>query len=141
MKISLFILFSFFMAFTKTSYAQVKENDILGEWLTQKKDSRILIFKQGDKYFGKIVWGNNSFTKDIKNPKKELQNRELMGLVILTNFTFDGDNVWEDGKVYDPLEGKTYSCKITLKNAEKLNIRGYVGISLFGRSEVWTKFK
>ncbi len=121
--------------------AQIKESDILGEWLTQKKDSRILIFKQGDKYFGKIVWGNNSLTKDEHNPDKNLRNRELMNLVILTGFKYDGDDVWEDGKVYDPIEGKTYSCKITLKTAQRLSIRGYVGISLFGRSEVWTKYK
>jgi uncharacterized protein (DUF2147 family) len=59
---------------------------------------------------------------------------------LLKDFTFDGDNVYSGGTVYDPKNGKTYSCKMTL-DGNSLNIRGYIGISLFGRSVTWTRVK
>jgi uncharacterized protein (DUF2147 family) len=61
-----------------------------------------------------------------------------MGLDILSGFKFSGGNIWEDGKIYDPKNGKTYSCKMTLEGNE-LKVRGYVGFSLLGRTTVWTR--
>ncbi len=135
-----FMLLAIVMA-ALTAKCQINQSQILGEWMSPKKDSRVLIYKQGEKYYGKITWGSGSSTKDEKNPKAELRSRDLVGLVILNDFKFDGDDTWEDGSIYDPREGKTYSCKMTLKDAGRLSIRGYIGISLFGRSEVWTKYK
>lgn len=129
------------VAFAVSSYAQTNSSIILGQWLSQKKDSRILIYKQGAAYFGKIIWGTGGSPKDEKNPNPALRNRDVVGAVILNDFTFDGNGTWQNGTIYDPREGKTYSCKITLKDPEHLNIRGYVGVSLFGRTEVWTKEK
>ncbi len=126
---------------TSAANAQLQADAILGEWLSAKKDSRVLIFKQGNKYSGNIVWGTGEQTKDIKNPDPELRYRQLIGLTILNDFHFSSDNTWEDGTIYDPREGKTYSCKMTLKRNGQLNIRGFVGISLFGRTEVWTRVK
>jgi uncharacterized protein (DUF2147 family) len=57
----------------------------------------------------------------------------------LSGFKFAGDNLWEDGTIYDPENGKTYRCKITLESPNRLNVRGFVGISLFGRTTVWTR--
>ncbi|ULQ52057.1 DUF2147 domain-containing protein [Flavihumibacter fluvii] len=117
---------------------------ILGHWLNEEKDGRIEIYKNGNKYFGKLVWGDKIFEadgktskKDVHNEDKNLRSRNLLGLVLLTNFTFD-DGVWNDGKIYDPKSGKTYSCNIKFKG-DKLEIRGYVGISLFGRTTIWTR--
>lgn len=119
--------------------AQLAPTDILGEWTSPKKDSRVLIYQQGDRYFGKIVWGTGGPDRDVKNPDASLRSRPLIGTVILSGFSYDGDLTWVDGTIYDPREGKTYSCKMTLRNKRELNIRGYVGVSLFGRTEVWTK--
>ncbi len=77
---------------------------------------------------------------DMNNPDQALQTRPELGLELLKDFTFDGDDVYEDGTIYDPKSGKTYSCKMTI-NGNSLKIRGYVGISLFGRTEVWTRVK
>lgn len=123
---------------SQLSLAQVSSDNIIGNWLSPKKDSEIQIFKVNNKYYGKIVWGKGESTKDIKNPDVKLRSRDLIGLVILSNFEFDEDE-WNNGTIYDPREGKTYSCVITMKNKNELNIRGYVGVSLFGRAEVWTK--
>lgn len=119
--------------------AQDKSNAILGEWVSAKKDSRVLIYRRANAYYGRITWGTGGSTKDEKNPDPALRNREVVGLVILNNFTHNGDDTWQDGSIYDPREGKTYACKMTLKDANTLSIRGYVGLSLFGRSEVWSR--
>lgn len=58
---------------------------------------------------------------------------------ILTGFIYN-DGIWEDGKVYDPYSGKTYSSTMKLKTG-KLHIRGYIGISLIGRTNTWVRIK
>lgn len=131
----------FLFMYATTVFSQTKADAILGEWLSSKKNSRVFIYKQGIKFYGRITWGTGSATKDEKNPKPELRTRDLIGMVILTDFEFDGNETWKDGSIYDPREGKTYACKMTLQGADKLRIRGYVGIPLFGRSEVWTKYQ
>jgi uncharacterized protein (DUF2147 family) len=129
----LFILFSF------GSFAQSKPDAIVGEWLTAAKDGKIQIYKTGNKFFGKISWGNRPNGKDTNNPDPKLRDQNLIGLVILKDFVFDGKAKWEDGTIYDPNNGKTYSCVIKLKDNKTLEVRGYIGISLLGRTEVWTR--
>jgi uncharacterized protein (DUF2147 family) len=126
---------------THVVQAQVFADAILGEWSNQQADARFLIFKKDNRYYGKIVWGSGTATKDVNNPNKQLQSRELIGLVILNNFEFNGKDKWQNGTIYDPKNGKTYDCVITLKSSTQINVRGYVGISMFGRTEVWTKLK
>jgi uncharacterized protein (DUF2147 family) len=132
------------MLFVSQSIAQAKADDIVGVWITGGKEpAKIQVFRSGDKYFGKIVWLKNPENDgkprvDIKNPDKNQQNQPLIGLVILKNFRFN-DGAWNDGKIYDPESGKTYSCNLSLKDNNTLKIRGYVGISLLGRTETWTK--
>jgi len=120
---------------------------ILGKWINPSGEGQIQIYKKGNLFFGKLAWikePNDEATGkpklDVKNPDKSLQSRPILGLELLKNFKFDGDDVYEDGTIYDPKSGKTYSCKMTL-NGNKLKIRGFVGISLLGRSEVWTRVK
>lgn len=126
---------------TTGAYAQTSADAITGEWLSAKKDSRFMIYKQAGKYYGKVVWGSGTQTTDEKNPNPQLRSRPLTGLVILNNFVFNGKDTWTDGTIYDPREGKTYSCKISMKDNNTMEVRGYVGISLFGRTEVWTRVK
>ncbi|HEY4326151.1 MAG TPA: DUF2147 domain-containing protein [Mucilaginibacter sp.] len=118
---------------------------ILGKWLNPTGEGQVLIYKKENKYFGKLVWikvpdRDGKPKTDIHNPDKALQSRPELGLELLQNFTFKGDDVYGDGTIYDPKSGKTYSCKMTL-NDNNLKIRGYIGISLFGRTEVWTRVK
>lgn len=126
----------------------VKDADsILGIWITGESKAQIEIYKKGNKYFGKIVWmiepleADGSLKKDINNPNEKLRNQTIKGLEILRGFEYEGDNEWVDGKIYDPESGSDYSCKITLRKDGKLDVRGYIGISLFGRSDVWTRKK
>ena len=123
-----------------------KADAILGQWANPNGQDHILIYKKGNKYFGKLDWikfPNDEQGKpktDKNNPDKALQSRPDLGLELLKDFTFDGEKVYEDGTIYDPKSGKTYSCKMTLDD-NSLKIRGYVVFSLFGRSEVWTRVK
>ena len=54
---------------------------------------------------------------------------------------FAKDGLWEKGHIYDPENGKDYKCKMTLASADVLRVRGFIGISLIGRTEVWTRVK
>lgn len=113
-------------------------NEIIGFYWSPKKDAKIEIYLKGRQYFGKFVWAATP-RKDIKNPTKALQNRDILGLEFLTKFTYD-DGGYNGGEIYDPETGKTYSCKMSL-DGNKLKVRGYIGISLFGRTEYFERIK
>ena len=128
-----------------SAHAQSKADDILGVWWNAEKTSKIEVYKTGDKYFGKIVHlvePNDASGKpkvDKDNPDAKLRNRPLQGMVILKGLKFDGGGEYEDGQIYDPKSGKTYSANAELVNKNKLDLRGYVGISLIGRTSSWTR--
>ena len=113
-------------------------NEILGLYWSPKKDAKIEIYLKGGQFFGKFVWAATP-RKDAKNPTKSLQNRDILGLEFLTKFVYD-DGVYNGGEIYDPETGKTYSCKMNL-DGSKLKVRGYMGISLFGRTEYFERVK
>ena len=124
---------------------------VLGTWVTADGKARIEVTKQGEVYDGSIVWLKEPLYPaddkdapgqpkvDRKNPDKSLQGRPIIGLPLIQGFKYAGDNVWTDGTIYDPDSGKLYSCKMTLMMDGSLRVRGYVGISLFGRTEIWTR--
>jgi uncharacterized protein (DUF2147 family) len=119
--------------------AQTPSNAIVGEWVNEKGDAKFKIYRKADKFYGDIIWGTGGPTKDIKNPDPAKKNRDLVGLTILNDFKFENKNIWSSGTIYDPNDGKTYSCKMTLKNPNQLEVRGFLGVSLLGRSETWTR--
>ncbi|MBO0932993.1 DUF2147 domain-containing protein [Fibrella aquatilis] len=119
------------------TYAQ-KADAIVGEWISEHKDGRIQVYRKGDEYFGKLIWIQDQTVLDAYNPDPALRSRPLMGSVILSNIKFV-KNSWEDGRIYDPQSGKSYSCNMQLANDKTLKIRGYIGISLLGRTSVWSK--
>lgn len=134
------IFISIFILLANMTYlaAQTPAQDaVVGTWFNAEKDGKVQIYKQGDKYFGKIAWSKNP-RKDTENPDPKLRANELIGTVILKNFKYTGKS-WEDGTIYDPKNGKTYSCIIKANGSNSLDIRGYVGISLLGRTTTWTR--
>ena len=133
------LIFIILITISFTAFGQPQPDAIVGEWLTAAKDGKVQIYKSGNKFFGKISWGNRPNGKDTNNPDPKLRDQNLIGLVILKDFSFNGKDKWEDGTIYDPNNGKTYSCVIRLKDEKTLEVRGYIGISLLGRTEVWTK--
>jgi uncharacterized protein (DUF2147 family) len=123
-----------------------KTDDIVGIWLNQEATAKVQIFKVSSSYYGKIVWlkePNDSITgkprTDIENPDPKLQSVPLLGLVNLKGFVFDGEEEWKDGSIYDPKNGKTYKCYIRFESADVLKIRGYIGVSMLGRTTLWKR--
>lgn len=130
---------------------------ILGDWKTfgdnGKLDSHVEIYKQQGKYFAKIVsltepcWPANDDQgmggkpkNDRYNPQPELRGRPIVGMQFMDDFVYNGDkNIWEDGRIYDPGCGKIYRCKMKLTSSSRLEVRGYIGFSLLGRTDVWMR--
>lgn len=119
---------------------------ILGLWFNGEKSSKIEISQAEDgSYVGKIVWLKKPLDKaekpktDNKNPNKELRNRPLMELQVLSGLSYDGKGKYSGGRIYDPKSGKTYSAKAEMLNNNTLALRGFIGISLAGRTDTWIR--
>ncbi len=135
------------------SAAHAAQSDaILGIWFNEEKDAKIEIFKCSGEYCGKIVWakepnypaGSKEGTPgtprlDNHKPDVAKRSRPILGLQIMNDFVFAGEDVWKGGTVYDPKSGNTYQGKMTLVSPDTLALRGFVLIPLFGRSSTWTR--
>ncbi len=123
-----------------------KADDILGIWFNEEKDAKVEIYQENGKYYGKVVWLEEPNEPDTGLPKlddenddPELQKRPIMGLLLMNDFEFDGDDEWEDGEIYDPKSGNTYSCYMKFDSENVLKVRGFIGISWIGRTTYWTR--
>lgn len=131
--------------FTNALAQTYAADDVLGTWLTGTQKAAVTIYKEGNQYFGKISWLKTPLNEEGKpkvdknNPDDARKKDPLMGIRLLKNFVFDGEDQWEKGTIYDPENGKTYSCKITMVNKDKLDVRGFVGISMLGRTQTWIR--
>jgi uncharacterized protein (DUF2147 family) len=120
---------------------------ILGKWVVGSGKAHILIYKYGEKYAGKIAWLKEPLNEkgqpkmDKNNPDASKHTNPLLGNVNMLGFEYDGDNTWEDGTIYDSENGKTYSCTMKLKDDNTLDVRGYIGISMIGRTDTWKRVK
>jgi uncharacterized protein (DUF2147 family) len=140
-KITTTLLFSFvgLLAFSQTNA------DIVGEWYNAEKDAVITLFEENETVSGKITWmqfpndDNGNPKTDPLNPDENLKSRARMGMVMMSGFAYDEDSVWDDGELYDPKKGKTYSGMMTLKDKNTIDLRGYIGFSFIGRSSTWTR--
>ncbi len=119
----------------------------LGTWLADDGKSRVQISPCGDQLCGTVTWLKNPLDDagkpqvDKNNPDPALRGRAIVGLQILQGLVKDdsGPDQWEGGSIYDPESGKTYSCTIALQDANTLRVHGYVGVAMFGRTQVWTR--
>jgi len=132
-------------------------DSVVGIWETAHEDSEwshIEIFKKEDLYYGKIVWlsepeyppddpeGMAGKPKvDRKNPDESLRDQSILDLEILYDFKYEKEHKWKDGRIYDPKSGKTYRCKMEIKEDGLLHVRGYVkvGFVKLGRTTEWTR--
>ncbi|MFD2033531.1 DUF2147 domain-containing protein [Belliella marina] len=139
LKLSFILVFVFCIS---SAFAQ-NPDAIVGKWYNTEKDAQVEISKEGNKYSGKIIWladptENGKPKLDKNNNDKSKRDRPIMGMKLLNGFEYK-DGTWENGTIYDPKNGKTYSCIIKKKNDQTLEVRGYIGISLVGRTVEWTK--
>jgi len=120
-----------------------KAQSIFGKWKTidpetDKTESTIEVYKENGKAYAKIIEIINKDDEDrvCDACKGENKNKPILGMIILNGLKQDGKE-WNDGKILDPKNGKYYKCYITLQGNNKLKIRGYIGVSLLGRTEYW----
>lgn len=119
--------------------------DVTGVWATVDAKSHVKIESCGDKFCGKIIWLKEPLTEkkiaktDIKNENVNLRGQPINGLEILKGFSPDGDNKWDDGTIYNPENGKTYSSTLTLTKPDELEVDGCVAV--FCKTQIWTRVK
>ncbi|WP_338759348.1 DUF2147 domain-containing protein [Bernardetia sp. ABR2-2B] len=154
---SLFVLTSWTAA---EYYAPMPDNPgdiLLGDWRPSNGRSVIRISKgetkkgqDPDKYYGRIVWlkekNNDDGTPrvDVNNPDESKRSQKILGLTNMRGLEFVGDEndlVWENGNIYDPNNGSDYSFEMTMdkKNTNIVDGRGYIGVSMFGRTDTWKR--
>lgn len=126
------------------AFAAAAADRLLGQWNSADGDARIEISTATAGYCGRIVWMREPFKDgkprvDDKNPDPALRQRPIQDLTILRGFVFDGNDMWKDGKIYDPKSGNEYRARITWVNEKKIVLRGYIGVPWLGRSEAWTR--
>ena len=124
------------------SLAFAAEPDIEGRWLSGDKSGWIeirLVDGLPKGFAAGATHAEPAPRLDSHNPDPALRSRRLLGITILDGFEYDGDDVWKGGWVYDPNTGNTYRCSITLVDRNTLKVRGFIGVSLFGRSDTWTR--
>jgi len=120
---------------------------VTGKWKTVDDEtgeakSIVEVYEQGGKVYGKVVEILNPAKKNAKcqKCKGDDKDKPILGLTIIKGLTKDGDE-YTDGDILDPQKGKLYSCTIKLDGKDKLVVRGYMGISMLGRSQTWTRVK
>jgi uncharacterized protein (DUF2147 family) len=119
-----------------------KQSRILGNWLTEARDGIIQIsLGAGATYEGRIVGGSHPGRLDEKNSDPTQRSQPLRGQVILRNLRYDGDGRWSGGTIYEPDTGRTYKCLVELMAPDSLKVRGFIGISLLGKSQTWTRYR
>ncbi len=118
-----------------------KADDLIGTYMTDKNEGMVEITKRDNKFFGKLLWTKTEGKLDTNNPDVKQQSQPLRGKEILKSFDFNGSDLWHNGTIYDPKNGKTYSCKITRDEKGNLSVRGFIGVSLIGRTTLWIKVK
>jgi uncharacterized protein (DUF2147 family) len=146
------VLVCILSAFSPAIAIAFEADNILGQWFTTDGDAIIEFYRCDSKYCGRIIWSRDPNYPpndemgmggqprvDRFNPDPRLRSRPIVGLTILKDFTFSGGNLWKDGTVYNPDNGKTYKCKLTLISKDRLEVKGYIGIPLFGKTSVWTR--
>lgn len=107
-----------------------------GEWITQSGNLEVNIAPCGAALCGTAVkvLANHSMSR----PGTEMTGVPGVGLVILRDFIPAGENLWR-GQIYNRENGKTYRCEMSVKSPDELSIRPYLGISLFGQTQIWRR--
>ena len=140
------LLALFLVSLLVTGRALAAEADaVVGEWYTKDSKALVQIYKQGDVYNGRIVWLKEPMNDDgtpkldTNNPDEAKRSQPIIGLNLVKGFTYKGNNKWVNGTIYDPDNGKTYKCKMDLNDDGSLKVRGFIGVSLIGRTQVWNR--
>ena len=130
---------------SQSAMAEIAMETVEGVWLSADGTGWIKIELSDNGPIGSIAGSPDTSgdrqpsDRDVLNPDPALRDRPLLGLTIMDGLTYAGGGKWKNGRIYDPNSGKTYKCKLTLVDENTLELRGYIGFSLLGRTETWTR--
>ncbi len=121
------------------------DSRVIGTWLTEPGDGLVRIEATDTSIRGIIAGAppgtrSDPDAKDVNNPDPALRDQPLIGLTILGDYTAQKKR-WVDGWIYDPDNGKRYKSRLRLKDANTLEVRGYIGTPMLGRSQIWTRWQ
>ncbi len=113
---------------------------VVGTWLDEDKRGYVEIYRAGDVYQGRVAGATDgAVKKDVKNPVHAKRTQSLLGQDIIKGLTYDGEGHWQGGTIYNPDDGNTYSVRLTVIDANTLDLHGYIGVPLFGMTQRWTR--
>ena len=135
--------------------ASAQQSSVMGTWLTASGVAQVKIGPCADAAGGalcgfvvglinpkgpdgKVVAPEAAV--DYRNENPGLRSRKVIGMPLIWGFKKGSDpNTFEDGKIYNGEDGKTYSANISLQPDGKLRLRGYVGSPMLGQTQLWTR--
>lgn len=145
-KTKILLLVGTLLLLSMTAFTQQPADKIVGTWesIDGEVKLKFQLYKSDDKYFGKLLYASNMYEADGKtskrdnnNPNQSLRNRSRQGITNITNLKYNRGE-YSGGSLYNPSDGRSYSLSAKLINANELHFRGYIGVSLLGRT---MKFK
>jgi uncharacterized protein (DUF2147 family) len=125
--------------------AELPSDPAHGYWLTENRKAIIRIAPCGQDTCGQMVWMKNAVDRsgepkrDTRNSDAAKRGRPICGLPLAGGLTKAGEGAWRDGWVYNPKDGGTYSAEIRVLSRSELEVRGYVGVPVLGKSQIWTR--
>lgn len=111
---------------------------------TKQPKAHVQIAERNGKLSGRII---KLFNPVTPNPKctecsGSRKNQPITGMTIMWGLSKGDDGWWEDGHILDPENGKTYRCRIKLtQGGKRLQVRGFVGFALLGRTQTWHRVR
>ena len=128
------------------SFTAITAQSIEGIWWNTEKTGKIKIVQLDNQTFqGQLISADDAHDEDgnlklnTKDRDAEKRNQPIVGLILMNGFTTKDQVTYNGGTIYDPENGKTYKCKLTLTSKNEMDVRGYIGIPAFGRTEHWTR--
>lgn len=128
------------MGLTVNSGLAQAQTSLDGYWLTENKRSVIHVQPCEQGLCGTIHWiVAGGMQVDAKNPDETKRTRPMCGMPILWGFSPDGESAWKNGKIYKADDGDMYDANISLQKDGTLRLRGYVGLPMFGKTQIWSR--
>lgn len=124
----------------RTKPGRTGAEGIAGEWWSEERDGRIRFYQHRDGTFrGILTWSKNP-RADTENDNPKLRTRSIIGIVLIWELSYENGE-YDGGYVYNPEDGNVYRLDAKVLGPDKLEVRGFLGISLLGETQVWTRYR
>ena len=148
-RLLIYPLFGMMLSISLNSIAIAQSVDpVIGTWKTiddktNQPASLIKIEEVNGTLEGTII---KTFPRPNETPltncnlcKDELKDKPIIGLKIMSGLKQEKPGFWSGGKILDPKEGEYYKVKVSTEDGKKMDVRGYIGVPMLGRTQVWYK--